>query len=177
MEKNSDKIKRQLFGIEGAKAYAVLDGASIENLLPMLFKFEPEFVCLFEGDLEPDMAEVAPYLVKLESETPFTNWLIEEGWGNHYGIFAVSFGDFKQVRQHFRKFLIVYDSTGKPMRFRYYDPRVLRKFLPTCTAAELAQLFDKLEFFLLEGEDRKVGIKFRFTNSELRPEKLALSIE
>src|ERR1044072_7419492 len=162
MENQTELIKKRLFREEGAKVYAALDGASCENLLQMFFKFEPEYVCLYQGDLEPDMAEVAPYLVRLERDTPFIDWLLEAGWGNHYGIFAVAFSDLKQTRQHFRKFLTVYDSKGKPMLFRYYDPRVLRIYLPTCNAQELEQFFGNLEFLFIEDSDKKMAVKLRF---------------
>ena len=119
MENQADIIKKRLFREDGTTVYAVLDGASIENLLQMFFKYEPQYLCLYQGDLEPDMAEVAPYLIRLDRDTAFTDWLLETGWGNHYGIFAVAFGDLKQTRQHFRKFLTVYDAKGKPLLFRY----------------------------------------------------------
>ncbi len=177
MENQIDLIKKRLFREEGAKVYAVLDGASIENLLQMFFKFEPEQLCLYQGDLEPDMAEVAPYLVRLERDSAFTDWLFEQGWGNHYGIFAVTFSDLKQTRQHFRKFLTVYDIKGKPLLFRYYDPRVLRIYLPTCTPEELEKLFGSLEFFFLEDEDPKIALKFKFDAEGLKQEKIPVSHE
>ena len=37
------------------------------------------YVCT-GGDLEPDMAEVAAYLVLLEVDSPFTQWVLTEGW-------------------------------------------------------------------------------------------------
>jgi hypothetical protein len=177
MENQADIIKKRLFREEGAKVYAILDGASIENLLQMFYKYEPEYLCLYQGDLEPDMAEVAPYLVRLDRDTAFTDWLLESGWGNHYGIFAVAFSDLKQMRQHFRKFLTVYDSKGKPMLFRYYDPRVLRIYLPTCNEEELKQLFGQLEYYFLEDEDAKVALKFRFNETGLKQEKIQASKE
>ena len=175
METQIELIKKRLFREEGAKVYAVLDGASIESLLQMFFKFEPEYLCLYQGDLEPDMAEVAPYLVRLDRDSAFTDWLFETGWGNHYGIFAVAFSDLKQTRQHFRKFLTVYDSKGKPMLFRYYDPRVLRVYLPTCNAQELEQFFGSLEFFFLEDAESKTALKFKFTGGELNQERIQVN--
>jgi len=47
------------------------------------------------------------------------------------------------MRQHFRRFITVHDESGKPLLFRYYDPRVLRTFLPTCNAKELAEIFGR----------------------------------
>src|SRR5207237_435347 len=113
--------------------FAVLDGASIPDLLDQLYtKPRPEFVCLYRGELEPDIAEVAPYLVNLEPRTLFTDWLLTEGWGKHWGIFVHTTDGLKAIRTHLRKFLMVNDPEGKQTYFRYYDPRVLRVFLPTC---------------------------------------------
>src|SRR5215208_4110663 len=80
MENQADIIKKRLFREDGTTVYAVLDGASIENLLQMFFKYEPQYLCLYQGDLEPDMAEVAPYLIRLDRDTAFTDWLLETGW-------------------------------------------------------------------------------------------------
>jgi hypothetical protein len=82
-----------LYAEEDAKAYAVLDGASVRELLPKLDEYQPETICLFRGELEPDMAEVAPYLIELHPESDFTRWAIEQGWGEHWGIFVVARSD------------------------------------------------------------------------------------
>jgi hypothetical protein len=114
------------------KLFAVLDGASVPNLPQELYQHEPDYLCLYRGALDPDLAETAPYLVRLEPGSPFAEWIFNEGWGKHWGIFFTATCDMRDLRSHFRKFLIVYDAGGKPLYFRYYDPRVLRVYLPTC---------------------------------------------
>ncbi len=81
----------------------MLDGASIKNLLLHLDEHEPDYFCLYQGDLPHDVEEAAPYLVHLEKESPFTQWVIEKGWGNHWGIFAVS-GKYKGHEKAFPYF-------------------------------------------------------------------------
>jgi hypothetical protein len=135
---------------------------------------EAEYECLFMGELEPGMAEVAPYLVHLERNAEFTEWLIDRGWGEHWGIFAVSDGNMKAMRQHFRSFLTVYGPDFKPLFFRYYDPRVLRVYLPTCNAEELKTVFGPVQYYLLEGEDAKDALQFRNLAGVLRQGKLSL---
>src|SRR5690242_19385970 len=90
-----EALMRHLFPEEeGLNTYAVLDGASIPELLEHLYgEVRPEFVSLYRGELTPDMAEVAPYLVQLKPGHPFTDWLLTEGWGKHWGIFALSSAD------------------------------------------------------------------------------------
>jgi hypothetical protein len=165
-------VSEFLFAEEGMEVYAVLDGASVPDLLQKLDDYQPECESLFTGNLEPDMAEVAPYLVKLEPDAEFTNWIIESGWGNHWGIFAVSSANFREMRQHFRSYLIVYDSDLKPLRFRYYDPRVLRLYLPTCNGEELKTVFGPVDSFMLEGEQPNELLCFKFVTGSLVQEKI-----
>jgi hypothetical protein len=163
-----------LFADEEASVYAVLDGASIKGLLAQFDEHQPERVCLYRGELAPDMAHVAPYLVKLEDESPFADWVLGKGWGEHWGIFAVSGADLAAMRRHFRSFLTVHDPTGKPLLFRYYDPRVLRVFLPTCNADELGKLFGPVTAYVMEDEQPGTALRFQQLDGVLRREPLTL---
>src|SRR5947208_16347929 len=69
---------------------AVLDGASAPDLVKTLYEHEPEYCCLYRGVLPPDIATVAPYLVRLEPDNKFSEWILAEGWGVHWGIFLHS---------------------------------------------------------------------------------------
>ncbi len=44
--------------------------------------------------------------------------------------------------------------------FRYYDPRVMRVYLPTCNAQELAAMFGPIQFYVLEGEKPEEMLRF-----------------
>jgi hypothetical protein len=153
-------VGAHLFSDPGAKVYAVLDGASIEDLLPKLYGLKPEHACLYRGELEPDLQETAPYLVRLEPGAPFTHWVLGEGWGKHWGIFVRTGEDLKLMHRHFRKFLRVQDSKGKTLLFRYYDPRVLRVYLPTCNAGETEMFFGPVKAFMMEGENPSDLLRF-----------------
>jgi len=150
-----ESVQDVLFSDREKNVYAVLDGASVPELPQVIWKHEPESVCLYRGELEPDMAQVAPYLVKLVPSSPFTDWVLTEGWGNHWGIFAITAKDIdlRIIRRHFRKFLMVKDPEGKSIDFRYYDPRVLNVFLPTCNSDELALIFGPVQCYMCEDED------------------------
>ena len=125
-EEMHKKLNRELFADPETNVYAVLDGASIPVLRDKLYEEEPEHVCLYAGDLEPDLEEVARYLVSLQQGSRFTDWLIISGWGKHWGFFASVKEDLRTVRKHFRTFLLVQDPEGKTLYFRYYDPRAMR---------------------------------------------------
>ncbi len=162
-----EALEAELFAGRKAQAYVILDGASVPDLLDRLDRDRPAYECLYRGELAPDLAEVAPYLVKLERGSEFAEWVIAHGWGMHWGIFVVTTADLRQLRQHFRRFLTVHDSDGKPLYFRCYDPRVLRAFLPTCTAEELADLFGPVTAFVMEGDEPEVRLRFRLAEGSL----------
>jgi hypothetical protein len=170
-----ESVGGQLFSEGETRVFAILDGASIPDLLERLYELQPEYVCLYSGELEPDMAQVAPYLVSLEQNSEFADWVIQNGWGNHWGIYAIAGDEIRVLRRHLRALLTVYDSNGKPMLFRYYDPRVLRTFLPTCTDGELQTMFGPVEKYVLEGQDPEVGISFRIEIGTLAQRKIMLA--
>ncbi|MBK8962552.1 MAG: DUF4123 domain-containing protein [Candidatus Competibacteraceae bacterium] len=145
-------LRQQLFAIPDTTVYAVLDGASVPELPQTLERFEVEAECLFRGEQNLEMAQVAPYLVRLPPDAAFTEWLLREGWGKHWGIFILSKADLRELRMHLRTFLKVYGPDLKPLYFRYYDPRVLRVYLPTCNARELQTVFGPVLRYLVEDE-------------------------
>lgn len=167
-------LTETLFAGRTANVFAVLDGASIPDLLDMLYEHYPEFICLYRGELEPDIAEVAPYLVRLEQNSPITKWILDRGWGNHWGIFAITQVDLTALRQHFRRFLTVHDEQGTPMLFRYYDPRVLRVYLPTCNAEELKTVFGPIVRYVLEGNRPEELLQFHLNNGALVQDQQSL---
>lgn len=175
MENIVEAVSANLFADEGVRVFAVLDGALILDLLEKLQQFEPEHYCLYRGDLTPDLAEVAPYLVRLRPDTEFTEWVIVKGWGQNWGIFVLSPANLQAMRKHFRGFLTVYDSSGKPMLFRYYDPRVLRLYLPTCSPEELQTVFGPVTSYMLESEDPQTMLRFQFLKNALHQENRSLS--
>src|SRR5713226_9129724 len=129
-----DRFRQFLFTPEDQSVYAILDGASIADLPGRLRAAKEDHCCLYRGELEPDLAEVAPYLVKLRRDSPLTHFIFAKGWGKHWGIFAVTPVGLEALRRHFRRFLRVRDHGGQVLYFRYYDPRVLRVYLPTCNS-------------------------------------------
>jgi len=174
MEDIAQAVNRRLFADDTRSVYAVMDGASVPELRMKLYEHQPECVCLYRGELQPDMAEVAPYLIHLQMDADFTNWVIEKGWGKHWGVFALSSGELRDLRDHFRSFMTVATSDGKPMLFRFYDPRVLRTYLPTCNAEDLNVLFGAVDYYLLEDENARTILSFHADSGALKREQFTL---
>jgi hypothetical protein len=163
-----------IFGKGEVPVYAMLDGASSPTLTKKLHEHAPEHCCLYPGELKPDVMTVAPYLVRLDAGAKFTDWVLTEGWGVHWGVFLQSTADLRSLRDHFREFLKVELPDQRTVRFRYYDPRVLRSFLPACNAAELTMFFGPVQSFVVEGESPETGVKYGFAGQALKPEPFAV---
>jgi len=152
-------LREQLFSDLETQVYAVLDGASVPNLLSELEASQTRNQCLLRGELDPALANAAPYLVHLQADSPLTDWLLK-GWGNHWGIFVITQAEFIDLRKHLRAILVVYDPDGKPLYFRYYDPRVLQVYLTTCNAQETKQVFGPVLAYITEGQTAKTLLRF-----------------
>ena len=168
------KLPALLWQDEGDVAYAILDGAAIPNLLDRLYAPpRPEFACLFRGELTPDMAEVSPYLVRLEPDSDLLPW-IAAGWGNAWGLLVVAPGglDLGTVRRHLRKLNLITLPDGNTAMFRYYDPRVLRKLLPLADAEQTQQIFGPLTRIVAEAEAAGQGHVFALTQDGALTERM-----
>ena len=168
-----EKITQHLFS-NVTRTYMVIDGASVPDLRIKLYDIRPPHYCLFTGDLEPDMEEVAPYLVRLYPKTPFTEWVLAECWGKHWGIFAQTRHPIEEMRKHFRELVAVYDEKGNPMDFRFYDPRVLQKFLPTSNGEDIKSIFGTVDAYFAEAEDGENLVCFQIQNETYKETALPI---
>lgn len=148
--------------------YAILDAARQEDVPALLEGSKLQYQSLYEGIEGQAMADAAPYLVRLTPESPLLETLVRRGWGDSWGIYLTSLAPFAEVRKHFRRFLLVKLADGEEVYFRYYDPRVLRVFLPTCTPQEAAQFFGPIVGFLAEDQEIEKAQEFRFRDGEVR---------
>jgi len=74
---------------------------------------------------------------------------------------------FRRLRNHLRALTLIYRRDGMPLYFRYYDPRVLRIFLPTCSTEQLKQMFGPVDAFLAESEAGDALGIYRLSGDEL----------
>ncbi len=172
MNKMTKEELQKILFIEQTRVFTVLDGASVPKLPMRLYEMRPPNYCLFRGELAPDIAEVAPYLITLAPNNPFTDWVLEESFGKHWGIFIHSPYSILEMRRHFRALFTVYNEEGNPMYFRFYDPRVLQTFLPTCNGGELKSFFGKADTFFSEDDKGQNLLSFKLENNELKQAEL-----
>jgi hypothetical protein len=166
-ERVIDHLWRTAEGETQSRLYVILDAARDKRIYQKLAESDIECVPLHRGEKAKELATVGPYLVKLERNHPFTAWLFNNGWGKSWGIFVESSAGLNELKRHFQNFLMVYDEKGKPLYFRYYDPRVFRVYLPTCNVSELGVVFGPVNRYFVEGENNKTMIEFSFIAARL----------
>ena len=113
-------------------------------------------VSLYSGEAAVMYSDIAPYLFQVDAMV--LDWLQQSLWHEPWGVFVVAPGsDLESLRKHFRQFLIVLDPEGEEMYFRFYDPRVLSTFLPTCLPTEITTLFGPVvEYGIVEDHNGEV---------------------
>lgn len=149
-----------LFSDQQQPVYAVLDGASFVELVSDLKRLRADYRCLYRGELAEDMASVAPYLVALTSGSELTLWVLNHIGQNFPGIFAQTTVSMDELRKHLRTFLMIKDADNNPLYFRYYDPRVLRSYIPSCTVEEKKTLFGPVSQYFAENREGSQLLRF-----------------
>jgi len=153
--------------------YALLDAAQGPAVLETLERSALTHVSLFQGRYAQDLAAAAPYLVELVDCTPFLETLAEKAWGNSWGVFCVSAMPLEILRRHLRGLLYA-DTPDGTLYFRFYDPRVLREFLPVYTADMAARFFGPVDEFLMEAEDSNTVLSFKLGEGGVECEAIRL---
>lgn len=161
-----------LYAHPGERLYGLLDSTRDERILDLLEESREHYQRLCEGQQD----EIpAPYLVELPKASPLLTILIREGWGKGWGIYVTSTTSFQELLDHFRHFLVVPGENGMEGKFRFYDPRVLRVHLPTCTESDRQKFLGPVQHILVEEEDATSVL--RFSAATGIPEEIKVNVE
>ncbi len=152
--------------------YLLFDAARAESNLYKAMELNSKHSSLYKGTAEEDLEGVAPYLFAITGNTPFTDWYFKEGWDQSWGTLVFANDSFERVYNHFRRFLMVKTENDEQLYFRFYDPRVLRIFLPTCDENQLREFFGPIEQFICEDEDPAFALVFSFEKNTLKTQRI-----
>lgn len=155
--------------------YAVLDAARDDRILELLREHVEPHRSLYEGAEGETLEEVAPYLVgPMQGDSGLLESLVQEGWGKRWGIWFTSAERFRDVRQHWRRFLMVdLDETEESVYFRFYDPAVMKIFLEQAGALQYSQILRCTGAILVEVPDQD---KLTAYSSASTPGRVAASV-
>lgn len=126
--------------------YAIVDTARDDRILELLREHVEPHRSLYEGAEGEPLDEVAPYLVgPMRADSRLLDKLVMEGWGRRWGIYCTSREPFREVRRHFRRFLMVeLEETGERVYFRFADPGVMVPFMDVATEDQQATVTNHL---------------------------------
>lgn len=148
---------QKLQEVEGP-LFAVVDSSRDDRILILVRESVERYQSLYEGVEGEALGHVAPYLVEMPRGSGLLQRLVREGWENRWMSFIEANLSFKEVRRHLRRFLMVADAdTRKKMYFRFYDPVVLRSFVPTTTVKQRAEFYGEIKAFYVEDETGTVA--------------------
>jgi hypothetical protein len=146
-----------------ARLYAVLDAARHHTIHPALLDLAhvDDVATLYDGEAAIALADVAPYLVTLDPDGAAFDWL----WGNSAlrgaAIYLTSAAEPAALRAHLRRLTRVRTEDGRVLLFRFYDPLIMRTFLPSCDAQQLSMVFGPIQRIVLADQDPPVGLRLR----------------
>lgn len=134
------------------RLYGVFDAAQSDRILEILRTHRDAYESLFEGIKRETLADVAPYVVHFTEGSRSLLSLVSEGWGSAWGVFCEASSSLSDLKKHFRKLLnVTRETTEEPMYFRFYDPRVMRRFVPLLSERQRWLLYGDIERFIVEG--------------------------
>ena len=140
-----DSLQATLFDSPDSDAaprhlYAVLDASRISGLAALLETSGLEYRCLFKGDAEQELQDVAPWLVRLEVGSSLTRQLFARHpsgkvsplflWDANPGLLFRASASLTEVWRHLRRFTRVRDETGAWFYFRFWEPEVAALYFP-----------------------------------------------
>ena len=168
--RNFEEFRVEIASVRGL--FAILDMARGMEVIKKVLTSKERCECLYDGEAAKSLRLRAPHLVELPPGSAFLQTLLAKGWGKSWGIYLSSPQPFEEVRRHFRHFLFVTLEDGAEVYFRFYDPRVLRAFLPTCEPAEIREFFGPIQVFWVEAESAGAAHVFSFQPTAAPPRKI-----
>ena len=145
--------------------YALVDSARNDEVFKYFLTDNVTYQSLFDGKMDVKFFGVSGFLVECKKDSNLFKWLTKVAWGTSCCIFLLSKDPFEEVLKHFQKFNRVYLEDDDVVYFRYYDPRVLRVYLPTCSSKEIKTFFGEVESFLMESENAEILIEFNLISN------------
>ncbi len=155
--------------------YCLLDAARMKHMILIALEYSSQNSSLYRGRSEEALSEFAPYLFEVKPESGLAEFIPSKGWGKSWGVLINSTATFEMLYKHFRKFLLVMTEGDKQLYFRFYDPRVLRIFLPTCNSNQLIEFFGPVKQFIMEDENPEFVLRFWLENGLLKQDKIEAS--
>jgi hypothetical protein len=156
-------------GTQPGAVYAVLDATRDSRIQAFLDASGEHYL-----PLDPS-ARAPIYVVAPAPQGRLLDVLIKDGWGHGWGFFCMSSFAMEEVCAHLRNYVTLYTGAGRPLTFRFWDPRVLRSLAPALPPDEAQDFFGPLARIVVEGEKPEVALELVLTPRGPRQHTLVLA--
>jgi uncharacterized protein DUF4123 len=117
------------------------------------------------------LADIGPHIFSVADG--LMSWYLENGYGNAWGMIILTDAGLDDCVKHLQQYLVKKEN-GSNWFFRFYDPRVLKVYLPGCNAIQLREFFGPVHCFITEGENSAKAISFGHEQGVLKKSEIAL---
>ena len=155
--------------------YYLADGARMNLKINKFYDYGVYRYSIFANTFYALIADVGPFLINVDGNNLCKDWILKDGYGLSWGVFLKTDANLDQLLVHLESIITVVEEGGKELFFRYYDPRVLRIFLPTCSPDQLLEFFGPVKYFLCEDENPDNYLKYSLNDRELIIEKFSVN--
>jgi hypothetical protein len=152
----------------GGAVYAVLD-ASRDSRIPAFLDASGEPYRPLDPAVRSTVFVAAP-----AAQGRLLDVLVKDGWGRGWGFFCIAPVSIDEVCAHLSNYAILFTRTGRPLTFRFWDPRVLRALVPSLPLEEAAEFFGPMVRMVVEGEKSEMGLDLTMTPRGPRQQTLLL---
>jgi pSer/pThr/pTyr-binding forkhead associated (FHA) protein len=156
----------QILSSQPQALMALVDAVHDPSVLELLRTHGEEHQSLYSSVPNPS---IAPFLLRLPPRSPLLKQMIQKGWGRGWGVYLTCQLSVPDLREYFRKALMVTMPDGMELFSRFYDPRFFRGFLESCSAPEGERFFGPVTSYFME--DERPEILLQFTNTKTGVEK------
>jgi hypothetical protein len=162
---------------------ALVDAARTPEVLTALAAGPGAYESLYRGTSREKYLACSPILAECTEGSALLRRLEADAWGASWGVLVASSTSFEALAAHFRGLVVVRkelapEKSGttasatptsyQRLLFRFYDPRVLRAYLPTCTDRELTRVFGPVVSFFVEDEQGGAILEYRREDADKR---------
>jgi hypothetical protein len=161
---------------EGTHLFCLMDAVSNPHIVPHLVTALPvPSDCLFSGSAKQDLGDQTAWLADVTDDATALETLVDEGYAKGMLSFLLSPLELKPLIRHLKRFTKVRDPEGTEHFFRFYDPKVMRQYLPVFTASQRDMFFSQIICAIFEDtRDSTKLFRFAATDGALKSEIIDL---
>lgn len=147
------QFRDALWADPALQVYAVVLGDRVADLQERLQPLR-EWDCLRAGSLTPAQRGEAPYLLRLEGDSPLRDWLLFDAYSQfgEWGLLCLSPLPLLQLRGAMRDWCDAMSSNGERFVLQWMRPALLHALLPTLDAQQSAAFTNTAAAFVLADE-------------------------